>query len=60
MKSLAQRIALQFSFLLALLEIALAAHFIVVIGGESRKAKENEINESFNKIIFSIKSNING
>lgn len=57
MKSLAQRIALQFSFLLALLEIALAAHFIIVIGRNSRTAKEKEIDESFTKIIFSIKSN---
>ena len=58
MKSLAQRIALQFSFVLALLVVALAGFFVFIIGSNARDAKDKEINQALETIIKALKGKI--
>ena len=58
MRSLAQKIALQFSFVLSLLVIILAIHFISVISKSAHKAKEKEIELALNKIVMAMQGYI--
>ena len=54
MRSLAQKTAIKFSFVLALMEISLAAHFISVVDSNARKAKDLEINKALNTIMEAV------
>ena len=55
MKSLAQKIAFQFSFVLALLIVILSTFFISVVGNNARKVKDAEINCALNLILDAVK-----
>ena len=58
MRSLAQKIALQFSFVLALLVTALAVHVIVVISGNVRTLKAVEINKALESMKHAVQGRI--
>ena len=58
MRSLAQKIALQFSFVLSLLVIILAIHFISVVSNSAHKTKEKEIETALNKIVMAMQGYI--
>lgn len=51
MKSLAQRIAFRFSFVLATLVILLSCHIIILVTSNARKIKDHEIDSALHNII---------
>lgn len=55
MRSLAQKTAIKFSFFLALMELALAAHFIYIVDLNARRTKDNEIYTALVSIMDALK-----
>ena len=55
MRSLAQKTAIKFSFFLALMELALAAHFIYIVDLNARRTKDNEIYTALVSILDALK-----
>lgn len=55
MRSLAQKTAIKFSFFLALMELALAAHFVYIVDLNARRTKDNEIHTALVSILDALK-----
>ena len=56
MKSLAQKIALQFFLVLAVIVLGISSVLISIVGANIRRAKDAEINNALNTILHAVKN----